>query len=81
MSRITINEAIITVLKSEKKSLTSREIYDKIIERKLYFFKSATPLHIVSTQLRRHCIGIDFKSAHKEKHYKLGDDNKYELKR
>ncbi len=81
MPNMTINEAIITVLKSEKKSLSSKEIYDKIIERKLYFFKSATPHHIVLTQLRRHCIGVDFKSAHKEKHYVLNTDNKYGLKK
>jgi len=77
----TINEAIIEVLKTENQSLSAKHIYSKIIELDLYRFKSANPYHIVLTQLRRHCVGLDFPTAHKQKFYRILPDGTYALKK
>jgi len=80
MKNKTVNSAIIEVLKNVGHSLSAKDIYSKIIELDLYRFKSANPYHIVLTQLRRHCIGLDFPTAHKQKHFKLLQDGTYDLK-
>lgn len=79
MSCKTVNEAIKVVLKGEHKGLSSHDIYKKISEHGLYEFKSVTPHHIVLTQLRRHCVGLIFKSSNKDKYYKVDSDKKYSL--
>ena len=76
---MTVNQAIKAVLSSEKGSLTAKEIYDKIIKLGLYDFKSVTPVHIVLTQLRRRCEGINLKTSFQEKDYKQLIDGTYTL--
>ena len=68
----TIVDAIKVVLMEERGALTSKEIYDKIIERKLYLFSAKDPEHIVSSTIRKHCYGIDFPTASPVKHFVLG---------
>ena len=79
MRNRTINEAIIEVLKLVEHSMPAKEIYSMIIELDLYQFKSANPYHIVLTQLRRHCVGLNFPTALKEKHYQILPDGTYDL--
>lgn len=79
MRERTINEAIIEVLKLKGHSMPAKDIYSKIIELDLYQFNSANPYHIVLTQLRRHCVGLNFPTAHKEKHYRILPDGTYDL--
>ena len=43
----------------------------------LYDFHAQQPQHIVSTQIRRHCQGIDCPSAAPTKHFRLVQDNKF----
>lgn len=79
MRNRTINDAIVEVLKLEGHSMPAKDIYSKIVELDLYQFKSANPYHIVLTQLRRHCVGLNFPTAHKEKHYRILTDGTYNL--
>lgn len=79
MKTRTINEAIVEVLKAEKKSLSAKDIYSKIIELDLYEFKAVQPYHVLLVQLRRHCAGLDFPTAHKDKYFKILPDGTYDL--
>jgi restriction system protein len=79
MKNLTIKEAIIKVLKEEKKSLSAKNIYNLIIERDYYRFKAENPPNIVLTLIRRHCIGLDFPSASNKKYFKILDDGTYQL--
>lgn len=59
--------------------MSAADIYDAIIQAKLYNFKADQPVHIVRNQLRRHCKGLDFASASNTKHFTITLDNKYYL--
>ncbi|RCJ42281.1 hypothetical protein A6770_08745 [Nostoc minutum NIES-26] len=73
----TIVEAIKEVMWAEEKPMTIREIHDRIVEKELYQFKAADPIHIVGSQIRRHCEGRDFPSSSKVKHFKTVDGKKF----
>jgi restriction system protein len=75
----TIIEAIKEVLRAAGKPMSAADIYDAIIKAKLYNFKADQPVHIVRSQLRRHCKGLDFASASNTKHFTITLDNKYYL--
>jgi len=68
---MTILESIKCVLSGQKDGLTSREIYLKIIDRNLYTFGAQNPLGVVNGRIRRHCIGLDFPTAHHLKYFKI----------
>lgn len=68
---MTIIEAIKKVLIKEKEGLTSKEIYQKIIDRNLYNFKAKDPQNIVNGIIRRHCLGMDFPTSSPIKHFKV----------
>jgi len=65
-----IHQAIAEVLGAEKRPLTPEEIYNSILERKLYLFRARDPLHVVHTDLKRHCIDLNFPSARATKYFK-----------
>lgn len=74
---MTILEAIKAVLKDNPSGLTSYQIYEEIVKRKLYTFKAKIPDHVVNTGLRRRCMGLDFPTSHPIKLFKIvGDDGK-----
>jgi len=56
---MTIIEAVTQVLSKTNKSLSAKQIYNKIIENNLYQFSTNNPIHIVNTQIRRHCVGVE----------------------
>ncbi len=72
---MTIIQAIQNVLEAYNRPLSIMEIYQYIIENKLYVFKAKNPLHIVKTTLRRHCYNLDFSSAKRTKYFQLIVDN------
>lgn len=73
----TIVDAIKMILEKEEEGLTSKEIYNRIIQKELYDFQAREPEHIVSATIRRHCLGIDFPTASPVKHFVLvGKKNK-----
>ena len=77
---MTIIEAIKYVLLEKNRSLTDKEIYKLIIEKKLYDFKAKNPIHIVKTTIRRHCKDLDFPSAKKVKYFEITDEKRGESK-
>jgi len=79
LKNLTIKQAVIKVLKDEGKPLSVKEIYSKILEKDYYRFKAENPLHIVHVEIRRHCKGIDFPTAHPKKIFQLLKDGKYWL--
>lgn len=79
MKNLTIKQAVIKVLKEAGKPLTSKEIYSQILAKDFYRFKAENPLHIVQIEIRRHCKGIDFPTAHPKKIFQILKDGKYWL--
>jgi restriction system protein len=75
----TIIKAISKVLKAEGKPMSAAEIYDAINSSKLYTFKADKPVHVVSTQIRRHCNGLDFSSSSKTKYFGIKNGKYYLL--
>src|ERR1700755_2013261 len=76
---MTIVEAIKTVMRRAGRPLGSREIYEAIIEEGLYIFLAKNPQHVVLSQIRRHCVGIDFPTASPAKHFTLHENKAYFL--
>lgn len=73
---MTIIEAIKKVMIEANHSLTDKEAYSLIIKKNLYEFKAKNPVHIVKTQIRRHCKGLDFPSAKKIKYFEITDEKR-----
>lgn len=65
-----IIDAVAIVLK-ENGSLTSKEAYEKIVEKGLYSFGAKDPINVVNSKIRRHCEGLDFPSASPVKFFKI----------
>lgn len=80
MKKRTIREAIIEALKRKGKPLPAKEIYDFIIEKDLYRFNAEHPDHIVRTEIRRHCVGIDIPSSSPAKYFQILKDGTYWIK-
>ena len=77
--KLTIVEAISEVLKETGTSMSPPDIYQAILDRKLYAFKADDPLAVVRGQLRRHCAGLDFPSAEPLKLFRMTDAGRFEL--
>ena len=65
-----IIDAVVIVLK-ENGSLTSKEAYEKIIEKGLYNFGAKNPVNVVNSEIRCHCEGLNFPSASPVKYFKM----------
>lgn len=77
----TIEDAIVQVLKRHPDGLTPKEIYDKIVEQKLYHFHAEEPVSVVDHTLRKSLIGVNIEITKKEeKLFKETADGKYKLK-
>jgi restriction system protein len=74
---MTINEAIKEAMRIHGGPMTIREAYDVIVGTDLYSFHAENPVHVVASQLRRHCKGLDFPSASDTKYFELRGDDKY----
>lgn len=74
-----IIDAVVIVLK-ENGSLTSKEAYEKIIEKGLYNFGAKNPVNVVNSEIRCHCEGLIFPSASPVKYFKItGKKGKHDL--
>lgn len=74
-----IIDAVVIVLK-ENGSLTSKEVYEKIIEKGLYTFGAKNPLNVVNSKIRCHCEGLNFPSASPVKYFEItGKKGKHDL--
>jgi len=77
---MTIIEAVKEVMIRCGHAMTVAEIYNEIIALNLYTFHADDPSHVVATAIRRHCIGLAFPAAAKNKIFQIVDDNKYFLR-
>lgn len=68
---MTVLEAIKQLLQEAPNGLTCRELTDQILARKMYSFNTSTPNNIVNHELRKHCEGLDFPSAHPVKYFTI----------
>lgn len=82
-NKMTIVEAIKQVLKASVVGMTSQEIYNEIVQRKLYCFGAKKPENVVHSELRRHCKNLDFPTASPTKYFylkkRVGKKNYYAL--
>lgn len=76
---MTIVEAIQAVLGGTKEALSVDQIYNLIVNQNLYLFKAIDPKSVVRSQVRRHCLGLDFPSASPVKYFKIVGDDRYLL--
>jgi restriction system protein len=76
-NRLTINHAIITVMKQAGEPLTAKEAYDRIVTRSLYEFHAQQPAGVVVGQIRSHCKDLDFPSAAPTKYFGMTKDAKF----
>jgi restriction system protein len=76
--RKTIVQAIVDVMRSTSGPMTVQEVYDAIIRANLYQFNTDKPTHVVRSQIRRHCEGLDFPSASDTKYFSM-HNGAYEL--
>ncbi|MBD1876723.1 restriction endonuclease [Nodosilinea sp. FACHB-131] len=60
--------------------MTVQEIYEKIIELDLFIFDTPNPLQIVRKAIRRHCEGIEFNDAAKDKYFVYLENGRYWLR-
>ncbi len=67
----TIVEAIKEILSNSPEGLSSIEIYDNIIKKKLYIFNAISPQSIVNGMIRRHCYGLNFPTSSPHKYFKI----------
>lgn len=71
MRKKTICDAIKEVLKDEEQGLTYKDIYQRIVARKLYEFGAKSPQAVVHGEIRRHCDNLEFPSASPVKYFKI----------
>ena len=76
---MTIVKAIAEVLRGDTDPQTVEEIFNRIVSKSLYAFKAADPKSVVRSQLRRHCVGLDFPTASPVKYFRLVDGDRYAL--
>lgn len=72
---MTIAEAIISILKTVGQPLSYQEIYQKIIEQKLYEFGAKNPAQLVNNKIRKHCVDLNFPSASPVKYFTITSNN------
>jgi hypothetical protein len=76
--RMTIVEAVKTVMRQAGRPLTYMEVYELITQQGLYNFRAAYPAHIVRTEIRRHAEGVELQTASGTKHFRMVDGLRYE---
>ncbi len=59
----TIVQAIAKVMQMQNTPLSVSDIYNLIVDNDLYAFKADDPVHIVRSQIRRHCEGLILNSG------------------
>ena len=62
---MTIIEAVLEIFRREQRPLSAEEVFELIVESKLYLFNSENPKHVVSTAIRRYTKGLNFESYKK----------------
>lgn len=69
MKKTTIIDAIKIVLVQNKDGMTVEEIFSSFVRQNLYSFKAKLPKNVLNTEVRRHCLGLDFPTSYPIKHF------------
>lgn len=77
--KTTITEAARLALEKLGRPATVSEIYEKILELRLYNFSTPAPEHVLRTQIRRATVGLDLPDGVKQKVFSLAGDEIYDL--
>ena len=75
---MTIKEAILKVMRDKGEPISTSDAYQLIIDNKLYEFGAKEPKSVVRNEIRRQCLGIDWKSSRSGKVFKLCEGGLYE---
>lgn len=75
---MTIKEAILRVMREKGEPITALDAYNEIVNQNLYNFGAKDPSSVVRMEIRRQCLGIDWKSSRAEKVFKLCEGGLYE---
>lgn len=71
MKEMTMIEAAKKVLFDNPEGMSLKQIYDAIIENEYYTFGAQKPFAVFSSKFRNYVYGLDFKSASKNKFFKM----------
>ncbi len=74
-----IHKVVAEVLRERGQPMSAKEIHETIEERHLYNFRARDPLHVVESQLRRHCRELNFPSARAMKYFTVTADGRFAL--
>ncbi len=77
--KMTIIEAVKNVL-ADNKAMSSKEVYDKIIENNLYEFPAKNPQAVVNGMIRRHCLELNFPTSSPIKYFRIASKDGKKLK-
>lgn len=76
---MTIVEAIRTVLEAQRRPMSAREIYEEIVAKHLFEFRTKNALQVVTAQLRRHTANLSLLGGSSTKHFHLSETGTYAL--
>lgn len=79
LAKKTILLAIKEVMEDHGKQMSPQQVYEAIVSRELYSFKATQPIHVVRSQIRRHCVDLDFPSASDLKVFAIRGKDRYYL--
>jgi hypothetical protein len=77
MQQKTVAQVAVEILTTAQTPLTLVEITQKILDQKLYEFKSTDPKGIVRGAIERRCDGLNRKNATGEKLFRKEADGRY----
>src|SRR5262245_34824492 len=77
--KLMIADAIRRIMEAEAEPMTAHEVYHQIVEKGLYDFKAKDPIHVVGSQLRKHCLGKDATSYPRLKFFETVGRNRFRL--
>lgn len=76
---MTILEAIRAVMRDAGRPMSAKDALDQIRARNLYEFKAKDPSALVQREIRRHCEGLQLKTAAEVKYFQLVDGDRYRI--
>lgn len=77
--KMTIIEAVKNVL-ADGKMMSSKEIYNQIVEKNLYMFPAKNPQAVVNGMIRRHCLELNFPTSSPIKYFRIASKDGRKLK-
>jgi restriction system protein len=77
MKRKAVHVVIADILRDADRLMTVKEIYDAIVEGRLYKFQAKDPYNIVRNQLSRHSVENSHSCAATAKQFRMTSDGRF----